>query len=477
MRLHSVLVYRISGGSRALALASLMLIFAICRPATALEVEIDFSRFTLDQAIGLALGHDEFLQQVQTEVEGAKGSLVAARSGQLPHLALTGQYARNLKKPAFFLPPEMGEAFGVSGPIPMGGDNDLLAAVKVTFNLWTAGRLSAAEGIASEMLMATRFRESAVADGVLFNTSVAYNDVLLASENLQIAIQSLAAAEESRRVAEAGFNQGTLSNFDHLRARVEVANRQAPLIVARNDLAQSMLVLERRCGLRPATIVDLADSLGGVAPPADQDSLVAEMIRGSSEIQALNHTVAAARQGVLLQKAGNKPMLLLSGDYALQGQWDSGATPDDNEYATSSKVALGLAFPIFDGKRTAGLTSRASADLRQVELELARVTRDKELAVRQAWMGLANALAALEGRTEAVILAEESYRLAVVRVTNGLATPLERLDAELALTSARVQQAVVQYACNIAEANLALAVGNTSAPFLDETNSQEIENE
>ena len=477
MRPHIFRPFRTGSGPKPLASLLLVLIITLGGIASAQETEIDFNNFTLDQAIILALGQNEFLQAVQAEVEGAKGSLTAAKSGQLPQLDLTGQYARYLKNPAFFLPPEMGDAFGVSGPIPMGSDNDLIAAATVTFNLWTAGRLSAAEGIAVEMLTATRFKEKAVADGVLFTTVVAYHDVLLASENLIITEKSLAAAEESQRVAQSGFDQGTLSNFDHLRARVEVANRQAPLIAAQNDLAQSILVLKRRCGIQPDTILVLADSLGGVEFPADQDTLVARMLQESSEIQALNHAVAAARQGVRLQKAGNKPILLLSGDIAIQGQWDSGMVPGDNEYATSSKVALGLAFPIFDGKKTAGLVSKASADLRQVEIELVRVTREKELSVRRAWLGLANALAALDGRNEAVALAEEAYRLAVVRMTNGLATPLERLDAEVAMTSARDQQAIVQYACNIAEANLALAIGNASAPFIDDFKSQESENE
>ena len=477
MRKQRLLPCKNSFGTRGIIPSILVMAVVLGGIATAQEPEISFSSFTLDQAINLALGHNEFLQQVQAEIEGSKGTLLAAKSGQLPHLDLTGRYARNLRNPSFFLPPAMGNAFGVSGPIPMGSDNDVLAAVTVTYNLWTAGRLAAAEGVATELLTATQFKEVAIADGVLFTVVVAYHDVLLASENLKTADKSLAAAEESQRVARSGFEQGTLSNFDFLRARVEVANRQAPLISARNDLAQTMLVLERRCGLLPATIVSLADSLGGVTAPAEQDSLVKLMLQESSEIQALSHSVAAAKQGVMLQKAGNNPMLVLSGDYALQSQWDNGLVPGDNEMALSSKVALGFAFPIFDGKRTSGLVSRASANLLKAELELERVTREKELSVRQAWLGLANALAALEGRTEAVSLAEESYRLALVRMTNGLATPLERLDAEVALTSARVQQSAVKYACNVAEARLALAVGSASSPYLNNNHSQEIDNE
>ena len=92
--------------------------------------------------------------------------------------------------------------------------------------------------------------------------------------------------------------------------------------------------------------------------------------------------------------------------------------------------------------------------------------------MRQARVYLQNAIAALKGRREGVELAQEAYRLAQVRQENGLATPLERLDAELALTEAQVQLAGALYACNQAEATLKLSIGGTNVPagFAEETN-------
>ena len=88
------------------------------------------------------------------------------------------------------------------------------------------------------------------------------------------------------------------------------------------------------------------------------------------------------------------------------------------------------------------------------------MSRDKELAVRQSWLALENALTALDGRREAVELAEEAHRLALVRLQNGLATPLERLDAELAMSVARVQLAESLFSYRIALALLEFTVGS-----------------
>ena len=50
-----------------------------------------------------------------------------------------------------------------------------------------------------------------------------------------------------------------------------------------------------------------------------------------------------------------------------------------------------------------------------------------------------------------------------MRLVNGIATPLERLDAALAMTTARGQYATALYAANIAEAALELTLGGGTA--------------
>ncbi len=120
MKIFSLQTMKLTASLRALILFLLLLTLGLASVAVAQESEIDFNNLSLDQAIALSLGHSEFLQQVRAEVEGNKGSLMATKSGQLPQLDLAGQYSRNLKKPAFFLPADMASAFGgVSGPIPM----------------------------------------------------------------------------------------------------------------------------------------------------------------------------------------------------------------------------------------------------------------------------------------------------------------------------------------------------------------------
>lgn len=424
-------------------------------------------------AVDLALANDELLQQAAEAVRSAEAEALAAGSDRLPQLDLGAQWTANLVKPAFFLPPDLAAGFGGATKVEMGRDHSLQGAVTLTWTLWTAGRLSAATGAARELVAAGRWRQEAVADAVRFQATAAYLDALLAAERVRIAEEALATTAEALRQARAGYDQGTVSRFDLLRAEVELANREVPLLQARNARRQAELALLRLCGLPADAAPVLTDALALVGIPAEAaadpaviDRLVRTMRERSPELHALRHRVAAARQAVCLARAARGPVLQAHGRYGLQAEWDNDIAPAAEERATSAGAGLSLAIPIFDGWRTRAGIRDAAARLRQAELELARLDGDRELAVRQAGLQLASALSALSGRRESVDLAAEAYRLAEVRLQEGLATALDRLDAELALTRARVQLAESLHACHLARAAVALAVGADPATAL-----------
>lgn len=414
---------------------------------------------SLEQAVELALGSDEQILQMTERIQGARADLMSANSGRLPQLDVAGSWTRNLKKPSFFLPAGMAAGFGGASSVEMGGDWDLQAAASLSWNLWTAGRLSSARALAEEGVEATRRQKALVRDAVRYNVTAAYNDVLLAHLRARIAKESLDLATESHRVTQASYDEGRTSRFDLLRAEVELTNREAPLVQARNEYRLAELALLRACGLDPGTQLTLLTDLAEVPAPEAESGLLTRMRSQSPELQALEHGLKAARWSVSLAKAARGPIVQLQGTYALQGQWDDDLFPGSDEAVSSASAALAFSVPIFDGYSTKASILGSEADLRVAEIEFERTLRDRELGVRQARTNLENALLALEGRHEGVELATEAHRLADIRKENGLATPLEQMDAQLALTEARLQLAQALYSCNIAAAALDLAVG------------------
>ena len=455
----------------AFSLLVLMWIAGACPGAARAEPLV----LTLDKALELGLSNDEMLRQAAVAVAGAQARYTEARSNALPQLSLSGQYGRNILKPSFFLPPAFREGLDAPARVEIGEDNSFNGAATVTQILWAAGRVSAGLSAAREFLQTYHYQEMAATDYARFGVKQAYFSTLLAAAALRIAERSLQTTEEAARVARAGFEQGTVSRFDVMRAEVELENRRAPLVQARNDFDQALMTLRRRCGIEPGQEVSLADSLSAVARPASLDTMIAAMRRGSAEVRALEHLIGARRQFLRIAKAERYPMLNLSANYAIQSEWSGRFTPPSSLIGTSAAVAVAFQIPIFDGFSAKGKIGQAQAEVRSAELDLERTVRDKELAVRQSYLSLENAISALEGREQAVRLAEEAHRLALVRLTNGLATPLERLDAELAMTTARAQLAEALFSARLSMAALELAVGSAGFDAVAGTRGHEEE--
>ena len=322
---------------------------AFSQSETAPDSQPSIRHLSLDEARNLTLGSAEQLAQMKQTVLGAQADVMAAGADGLPQLAVGGTWTHNFTNPVFFLPPDMAAGLGGATSVEMGGDWEVQAAATVTFNLWTAGRLSAAKGLTDEALQASRWQELVVADAVVYQAEVAYFDLQLAAAQVAIAEEALALAAENLRVIDLAFQQGRASRFDQLRAQVELTNRETPVFNAHNNRDLKTLQLLRICGLDHRTVLDLTDDLQDVASPAPIDELLATMHSNSPELKALQHAIQARQMSLKLAKAGRGPVVLLQGQYALQGQWDGGMVPESDDAVGSANAALAVSIPIFDG--------------------------------------------------------------------------------------------------------------------------------
>jgi len=82
-----------------------------------------------------------------------------------------------------------------------------------------------------------------------------------------------------------------------------------------------------------------------------------------------------------------------------------------------------------------------------------------QMDVKDAYLARDQALSRLEVLKETVAEAEENLRIVTERYTEGLALVTDLIDAEVALTNARLQRLSAQYGLAVASAALERAVG------------------
>ena len=174
------------------------------------------------------------------------------------------------------------------------------------------------------------------------------------------------------------------------------------------------------------------------------------------EVDALASQRQAAAEGTLVAEAGKRLAVDLIADYdVFTGDFRRG---NDGFFA-------GLVFHLnlFDGGRTRADVRQACARLREVQARQQRLMLDIELDVRRAYLQLRDAEARIEVATQAIGQAGESLREIEVRYRGQTASITQLVDAQVALSNARVRRTTAQADIEIARASLERAVGQLTS--------------
>jgi len=416
----------------------------------------DTIRLSLEDAIRRALETNEDVGIAAAEFDKAKGTKKEATAAALPHFDIGASYTRNPLLPVIFFPdlenPDVTTAYKI------GADNDYLLSFSVNQVLFAFGRVGGAIKAADYYLKSSEEGLEATKKDVRLETEIAYYDALLAVEVRRIAVQSLARAKNQFAETEKKLIQQTASRFDSIRAAVEVKNREPEVLNAENTIRLARLNLKRLVGIDRNTPVILTDSLAYEPETYSLDEAIEEAYQIRSDIRALRLNVAMTEKIYHVQKKGNYPTLSLFGNYTIQGQ-SEGYLLEVEQHAKMANVGISLNIPIFDGLATQGRAAQAKADHAVAQLSLQRLEKIVALALQELYDQLGAEEENLVSQQATVKMAEESYRLALVRFQNGLSTRLELEDAELALTVARLNYTEAVYRYMVAKKRFEYAMG------------------
>jgi len=174
---------------------------------------------TLEKVRQLALENNRQFQTAQKELDRSHGEIISARSAALPQISIDGRYTRNLTTPQIF-PSELGGG-NVSFNFPGLNNNDFDLSLSITQPLYSGGKVGSAYGIAKIYEKYTKEKVNEVEDEIVFGAESMFYQAILAGSNLDV----LKSAEEQLSynldVVEKYFDQGMVSEYELLRARVE----------------------------------------------------------------------------------------------------------------------------------------------------------------------------------------------------------------------------------------------------------------
>jgi TolC family type I secretion outer membrane protein len=423
--------------------------------ATRTSESEDAQALTLGNAIRIARESNPDIRSAGERIQIADAALVRARAQFYPQLGVAENYgvSDNPVNAFTFLLNQGRLSLAQNLTNPDTTDN-FHTQVFVQQDLYTGGRRTAQTQSAQALRDAATSSLEVIQNELVFRVAEAYYRLLQARDLVKVRSEAVEQVERHLGVVQARFRAGTAVKSDVLTVEVRLAEVREGLITANNQLELAWAVLENVVG-RHVEQRALPEGIP-VAPWSDRmdevESAVAEATHRSPAMGELASRRHSAEHDVRAARAGKYPTVGLVSDYDVHsGDLASGQD--------SFFVGLAVRLIVFDGGRTESEVRQACARLSELEARQQRLILDIELDVRRSYLQVQDAEERFNVSAQAVAQAEESLREIEVRYRGQTATITQLIDAQVALSNARVRRANAQAELEIARASLERAVG------------------
>ena len=390
----------------------------------------------LDTAVDVARDQNPTLRVARLEVESRETGIQEIRGSYLPSLNVSGSYNRNIMRPIIFLPDD--SPFGGNGYLEVGSDNSFMATLSAQMPLYNPAlnrSLDAARAdrdLAGEQLRASRLE-------LEYNVQLAFFDALLARESRDVMRKSLRNATENLERTRRMYEQGTVAEYDLIRAEVQTENLRPNVLQAENAYEQAVDYLKALIGVDKSQPLAVTGNLTDLTETRMADFRIADASRSlerNTELTQMDLQLNLLNYRKETAKAGGLPSLGLAGNYQYQTE-SNHFRFDDFRWVETFSAGLRLTIPLFNGFAVRQQTRQLEIAAEQVKLQRDYLEDNLDIQLEGVLKSMMVAMEKTANARSNVRMAERGYEIAQTRYESGQGTLMELNDSEVALTQAR----------------------------------------
>ena len=397
-------------------------------PGTAREL-------TLDEAVKLALTNNPTGKIAVFDFEAAKGALTAARSARWFSISASHKDAQSWA--------------GGSASIV----DQYTNSASLNWTLWSGNKVESQVSQAKLDLDSKQWGIAKARQQLKYDATDAYFKFMAARDNVKLNQESVERLERYLQDVKLQFEVGVVAKVDVLRSEVELAKAKQSLIEAQNTYDLTMANLNNIIGFPLTTELNIKGDLSYARYEKELAFCVDAALRQRPEISQYTDAAKSAQEGITVAKSGYLPTV----SAVYNAGWYDSKFAGGNNYNWS--VYLLTNWTLFDSGYTAGKVKQAVEGYKKAQEQLKQTVDSVQLDVRQTYLSLKAAEQSIATSSSAVGLAEEDYKIKVIRYQAGVGTNLDVLDAQVALTTAKNNFLKAMYEYNNFRAKLDKAMG------------------
>jgi outer membrane protein TolC len=442
---------------------------------------ISLMSITLDQSIEMAKKNNKELLAAKEDIVIADQTYYEVRGMLLPQISLQGAYQLNTTwLPDSALPPtaDFTESLEESaspndsvlagiltgfynGMIPnrKQKEGSLAGQLKLEQIVFSGGKLINGINAVGRYRSIQKLRYQLLENNLVVQTTDLFYQTILANKVYQIQQEALETATRHLQRVELLNREGQVSDYDLLRARLEVAKLRPNVVQAENNYDLALDAFRRNIGYTDSLL-----TLEGefILPEVYQNELTAALAQ--AEQQRIELKLASINTEIMkikynAERGNYLPNIGLSAGYSVYTAADEYSIEAD-DFGTAFTVGIGFSIPLFTGFSNTAKRINARHGYFQASLREQDAKELIALEVKQTWHNLQNALENYHVQEENIRLAERSVQLAQVRYENQVGIQLEVFDAQMMLNSIKLSFYNSIYEVISANQKLNKAIGN-----------------
>ena len=414
----------------------------------------DSVNIDLKKAIEIALDESPTIKVANRTIEAKRYSKREAVLALFPDANLSGSYNYTLKKQTMVF---QNQAFEVGTDVNVSGGLSVSMPL-ISAALWKNVKLN---DMGVEMALESA-RSSKI--NLINQVKSYYYTMLYARETFQVLEQNYNNAKLNYENVKNRFDVGRASEFELLRAEVNMKNQKPNVTAAESSIRLATLTLKVLIGVD----VDEPIIFDGSLKDYENEILNASIPRladlsleNNSSMKQMELNAQQLQKSLEITQVSSLPSLFASGSYNYIGMGD-GMNPSDYNWNPYAMVGLSLSIPLVSWVTTNYKVKSTRLSLESIKDQQAELEQNLRISLNNTIVNLENAIEDLQSNKETVSQAHRAYEISQKQYEIGACTWLDMNASEVALINSNLAylQSLYKYLTAAAELEATLGTSN-----------------
>ncbi|MDR1984513.1 MAG: TolC family protein [Prevotellaceae bacterium] len=405
------------------------------------RTNVDMLKITLKQAIEIAQNENPTIRIADKDIELKKVAKKEVYTNLFPKVNAVATYSRAIKKQTMVM-----DFGGQSQEIQVGSDNSYSGGIQINLPLYAPSLYKTINLTKTDIELAEEKAHASKLD-LINQVAKAYYQLLLAQDSHNVLEKSYKNAEENYKNIAAKYTQGLVSEYDKIRAEVQMRSIKPNVVSAANGVRLAMLQLKVLMGIDPTTEIAVEGNLKDYERGMFTRQIQASMsnLEQNSDLKQLDLNTEMLKKQLSIQRTNYLPTLSASFGY-MYTSLNNDFRVFHYKWFPYSTLGLNLNIPLFDAT-ISKKTKQIKIQIQQMQDVRLNTERQLNMLAQSYMDNMSASVEQVISNKESINQAEKGRMIAAKRYEVGAGTILEINDSEVALTQAELvyNQAIYNY--------------------------------